>query len=152
MAKYESLCQREFVNPETGEVTTIETAKSFTRKIKEDNFYMVFFDFIGSMYGLKPDKVRDLLMWMCVHAEYNTGIVRLTTEDRKEVQKQLSVSNNQITNYLKKLKDLKLISGKNGVFTINPQVFWKGELKARRALLADSQVRITFSIEDNIQE
>lgn len=60
---------------------------------------------------------------MCQHAEFNTGRVSLTTADRKEITKTLDLSNNSITNYLKKLKDLKLISGENGSYTINPQIF-----------------------------
>ena len=44
---------------------------------------------------------------MCKHAEFNTGKVSLTTADRKEITKTIGLANNSISNYLKKLKDLK---------------------------------------------
>lgn len=60
---------------------------------------------------------------MCKHAEWNTGKVSLTTADRKEITKTFNLTNNSITNYLRKLKELKLISGENGSYVINPQIF-----------------------------
>ena len=59
---------------------------------------------------------------------------------------EINVSPNTITNNLKVLKDNNLISGEKGEFLINPQVFWKGELKEREKLLKDNDVQIIFKI------
>lgn len=147
MLKFNTLTQREVLNPETGEYEVVEYSKTFTTKVKEDTFYMTFIDYISPLYGLKPDKARELLVWMCSNAEYNTGKVSMPTAARKKITEELDISSNSITNYLRKLKELKLISGEKGEFIINPQVFWKGELNARKALLKDSKLRITFSID-----
>ena len=144
MAKYNTVLQREVVNPDTGELVTIESSKTFTTKITEDKFYMTFIDYMSPIFGIKPEAAKSLLAWMCSHAEYNTGKVSLSAADRKQICTDLKISNNSITNYLRSLKDLKLIDGERGTFTINPSVFWKGELAARRKLLED--IRITFSI------
>lgn len=148
MAKYETYTQRELVNPDTGEITVIDTAKTFTAKITEDKFYMTFIDFIGPIFGLKPDSAKVLLIWMCEHAEFNTGKVDLTTATRKQISTETGLSNNSITNYLKKLKELNIISGEKGSYILNPQIFWKGDLATRREFLKDKQVRVTFSIEE----
>lgn len=146
MAKYSTVLQREVVNPETGELVTIESSKTFTTKITEDKFYMTFIDYMGPIFGIKPEAAKSLLAWLCAHAEYNTGKVSLSAADRKQICTDLQVSNNSITNYLRSLKELKLINGEKGTFIINPSVFWKGELAARRKLLEDKDIRITFSI------
>ena len=46
----------------------------------------------------------------------------------------------------KKLRDLSLITGDKGRFTINPQIFWKGEMKVRNQLLKEEAVQISFKI------
>lgn len=148
MGKFNTLCERQVLNPETGELVTIESQKTFTTKVTEEQFYMTFVNFIGPIFDLKPERAKDLLIWMLKHAEFNTGIVQLPTATRKQVSEELSMSNNSITNYLKVLKNKKLISGDCGVFTINPQIFWKGELAARKELLKDKNIKISFGIED----
>lgn len=146
MGKYNTFYQREVVNPETGELVTIESSKTFTTKIKEDKFYITFIDYMNAFFKIKPEAAKSLLAWLCAHAEYNTGKVSISAADRKEIADTLKVSNNAITNYLRTLKKLKLINGEKGTFVINPQVFWKGELAARRNLLDSNEIRLTFSI------
>lgn len=148
MGKFNTLCERQVLNPETGEYVTIESQKTFTTKVTEEQFYMTFVNFIGPIFDLKPERAKDLLIWMLKHAEFNTGVVQLPTATRKQISEELSMSNNSITNYLKVLKNKKLISGDCGVFTINPQIFWKGELAARKELLKDKNIKISFGIED----
>lgn len=146
MGKYNTITQREVVNPETGEVVTIESSKTFTTKISEDKFYMTFIDYMNPIFKVKPEAAKSLLAWMCQHAEYNTGKISISAADRKSICNELNISNNCITNYLRSLKTLNLINGEKGTFMINPEVFWKGELAARRNLLKDNEIQITFSI------
>ena len=70
--------------------------------------------------------------------------------DKDQLEK-LSVTSSDIYNYyclndFKALKDLNLISGEKGVFTINPQIFWKGDEKARKAFMGEQEIKIKFSI------
>lgn len=83
---------------------------------------------------------------MCNHAEFNTGRVLLPADVRVQISKDLDMSTGSITNNLKALKDLNLISGEKGVFTINPQIFWKGDEKARKAFMCEQEIKIKFSI------
>lgn len=148
MSKYNTSIERQIIDKETGEILTIETQKVFTTKVTDDEFYMTFLKFIAPLYELTSNKVIGLLSWMLSRAEFNTGVVTLTTADRRKITEELGIANNTISNYLKALKDKKLISGEKGRFTINPQIFWKGELAARKQLLKDKNIKITFGIED----
>ncbi len=148
MGKFNTLTQREIVDPETGEITTLEVTKTFTTKVSQDSFYMTFIKFISPFYNLKSETSQKLLVWMCEHAEFNTGRVLLPTDIRRQITEELKLSNNAITNNLKKLKEFKLITGSNGVFIINPQIFWKGDLKVRESLLKSSNIRLDFGIEE----
>ena len=88
-----------------------------------------------------------MLDWMCERAQYNTGIVDLSTSKRQQMCQDLSITSNQITNNLKKLKDLHLIEGDKGTFTINAEIFWKGDLSARREeILKDKNLQVSFEL------
>jgi DNA-binding transcriptional MocR family regulator len=78
--------------------------------------------------------------------KFGTTEVLLSTGVRNELSQELNMSTGSITNNLKALKDLNLISGEKGVFTINPQIFWKGDEKARKAFMCEQEIKIKFSI------
>lgn len=137
---------REIVDCDTGEIKVIESQKVFTKKVKNDNFYFTFIDFVAPLFRLRSDSAKNLLVWLCTNAEFNTGVVRLTADDRRQLCETLNMSNNAITNCLKKLKDLNLISGQDGKFTINPQIFWKGEMSVRDKLLQSEDIQIIFKL------
>jgi hypothetical protein len=133
-----------FKNWGVDEVVDFEKVKSLRTKVSEDTFYMTFIDYISPYFNLKSDNARKILVWMCNHAEWNTGKVSLTTALRTQMAEEIDICPNTITNNLKKLKDAKLINGEKGEFQINPQVFWKGELAVRRQMLKDKELQITF--------
>lgn len=60
---------------------------------------------------------------MCEHAEFNTGTVAITTQNREELKHNFGLSTNTISKYLKSLKELNLISGDKGTYKINPKIF-----------------------------
>lgn len=55
----------ETVNPETGELQTIITAKEYSTRVKTDEFYMTFIDYVSPMFKLKSENARKLLVWSC---------------------------------------------------------------------------------------
>lgn len=145
--KFKQSTIREYVDVNTGEVQMIETSKTFTTKVPTDRFFMVFIDVLSPYFNLKSDNAKKILVWMCQHAEFNTGVVRLTSADRLQMAEDIDICPNTITNNLKKLKDAKLISGDKGIFQITPVLFWKGSMDKRAELLEDREVQITFGIE-----
>lgn len=147
MEKYQQITQTQTVDLSTGEITEYETQKTYTRKIETESFYMTFIDYIAPLFNLKSDAAKNVLNWMCCHAEYNTGKVQLTTNQRDKACEELGMKSNSLSNHLKKLKDLSLISGEKGDFIINPQIFWKGDTITRDKLLKDNEIKIIFKLE-----
>ena len=145
--KFKQSTVREYVDVNTGEVITQEVSKTFTTKIKSDKFFMTFVDFLSPFFNLKSDNARKILVWMCEHAEFNTGKVHLTSSARLQMAEEIDICPNTITNNLKKLKDAKLISGEKGEFQITPVIFWKGSIDKRAELLENREIQITFGIE-----
>lgn len=96
---------------------------------------MVYSEIIEKITKLNSENAIILFTWMCLHAEYNTNNVYLATNIRKQIQQELNMSNNTITNSLKKLKDNNLISGKDGVFTMNPKFVWRGDSRIRELVV-----------------
>lgn len=147
MMKLKTRVIREIVDPETGILSTIEDSKIFTGKIKEDAFYMTFIQFASPLFSLKSASAQNLLVWLCNHAEYNTGRISLSAGDRMQILKDCDIrNNNTITNNLKILKDKGLIEGGHGIFFINPEIFWKGDLNIRRKMLENGEFCFKFTI------
>jgi predicted transcriptional regulator len=141
--------QRDIVDLTTGEIITVDSQKTFTEKVNPEKFYMTFIDYVAPIYQLHSEVARRMLDWMCEHAAFNTGIVDLSTSKRQQMCTELNLANNQVTNNLKKLKDLDLISGEKGTFKINPEIFWKGELSVRKKeLLENKDLKVSFELID----
>lgn len=147
MKRITQTIQREIVDVNTGKLLKIDSQKTFTEKVNPEHFYMTFIDYVAPLYQLRSEVARRMLDWMCERAAYNTGIVDLSTSKRQQMCLDLQIANNQVTNNLKKLKDLNLISGDKGTFTINPEIFWKGDLSVRRKELLENQdLQISFKL------
>lgn len=129
----------------TGEITEDIQVKNFTVQTTTDKFYMTFIDFAAPLFDLKQGLDKALIAKLCCMAEFNTGIVKLTTQDRSDICKFLGISKQQLTNSLGRIKKLNLLSGSNGNFLINPKIFWKGDMKSRSEALKDNQIKMVFN-------
>lgn len=147
--KWQTSTFKEVVDRETGEIVLTETSKCFTKKVDSELFYMTFIEYMSPLYNIKSDTAKSILNYLCMLAEFNEGKVYLTTNKRKTLCSDLDISTTSLTNNLKLLKKANLISGSNGDFIINPQIFWKGSVDTRRQLLQDAKIKITFNIEQD---
>ncbi len=144
--------QREIVDFTTGELVKVDTQKTFTEKICSESFYMTFIGYMSPLFNLHSDVARSILDWMCMRAEYNSGIVDLSASKRQKMCQDLSITSNQVTNNLRKLKELGLITGEKGEFTINPEIFWKGDTKTRQQVLEGKSLKVSFELVDDKEE
>jgi hypothetical protein len=144
--------QREIVDVTTGGVVKVDTQKTFTEKVSPESFYMTFIGYMSPLFNLHSDVARSILDWMCMRAEYNSGVVDLSASKRQKMCQDLSITSNQVTNNLRKLKELGLITGDKGEFTINPEIFWKGDTKTRQQVLEGKSLKVSFEIVDNQEE
>lgn len=141
-------------NPDTKIWEEVETKKVHKITIKpDDEFYMVYIKYMSPYYDLKYADDIKMLGKLCEWAEFERGIVYLTSGRRKEITETLGIHNSNISNSLKRLKDLKLISGSDGEFEINPVVFWKGSKASRMEMMRKEgiQVKFNFILEQDIK-
>lgn len=125
------------------------TQKEFAYKTDEDSFYMVFIDFVKWMYGITSVGSLKLLPALLEVAKFNTGQISLTPGLRQQLMTRLDLSKSSFTRALNDLIDNNAIfkcyeideeTGEitdkeiRGEYTVNPEMFWKGDLKKRKEL------------------
>lgn len=130
-------------------VETIE--KDFHYKTDEDKFYMVFVNFVKWMYNITSVNSLKLLPKLMELAEFDTGEVVLSAGLRNQLQKELKLAPATFTRALNDLIENNAIqkvfieetdeeTGEvfqtevKGQYLINPEMFWKGDLKKRKEL------------------
>lgn len=124
--------------------------KQFVYKTEEDSFYNVFLDYVHWMYNIRSAITLKVLLWMLENAEFNSGKVMLTIGARAELREFLDISAQALSRALQELLCNGAISRcytvdkktgeqkeRKGEYIINPQMFWKGELKTRRKLIVE---------------
>jgi hypothetical protein len=124
--------EREILDKETGELVQVANEKVFAVDVPNDKFFMVYIENLASFYKIKSSIDKNVIIWMCEHAEYNTNKVRLTSSDRKQMCEDLDIKNSGLSLSLKRLKENGLITGEGGMFEISPELFWKGDSLTRK--------------------
>lgn len=134
---------QESYDPATGEVKIL--SKTFSVKSKStEEFYISFLSGLNAICNLTRSGDIKLLALLCVRAEFNTGVVKLSSNDRKELMEKLDCATNVISNSIGRLKKAGLLSGDRGDYEINPHCFWKGTTDERNRLLKDKKMDIHF--------
>lgn len=119
--------------------------KAVYNKDRERSFLYDIYRFHGpQFFELKSDTAKNVLSIMCETAEFNTGIVDMGTSVRKSITDKLKISPNALTNAIRSLKELKLISGERDKFQLNAMIHWKGDIKSRDELINDKTFKVTF--------
>lgn len=130
----------------TGEV--VETAKFYAIKVNSDEqFYMTYIGFVKNVFELNSLTDIKILVRMCCMANFNTGVVDVPSRVRKEWCEEFKTGNSNISNTIKRLKELKLIDGEGGRYTINPQVFWRGDRDTRTKMMKTNDFKVAFVID-----
>lgn len=137
----------EHVDASTGEITSVETEKVFNIKTTPETFTMMYNEYLGKLYGIKHLSDIKLITKFCEIAEYNTGRVVLSSATRDEICEQLNISKPNLSKNIKRLKEQGLITGDKGTYIIDAALFWKGDRKARAALLKDKALTVTINFE-----
>jgi hypothetical protein len=116
-----------------------------------DKFFMVYLSMLRSFYEIKYVKDVFILVKMAEMAEYNTGNVKLTMDDRADICKTINIKSSNLSASLTRLISMNLLAGGKGKYTINAGLFWKGDSKERKRLLLSKGLdfNIKFKIEPN---
>ena len=139
MAKLQHI--EEDINTSTGEVKTIRRTFSVKSKNTEE-FFLTFLSGLNAICELTRPSDIKILAQLCVRAQFNTGKVNLTSQDRKDIVEKLKISPQSFSNSINRLKVGGLLSGDRGSYEINPQHFWKGTTDERRNLLTKKSADI----------
>lgn len=92
----------------------IETEKSIkNHSLEKENI---------SLFDLKSVIARNVLVQLCKISD-DAGEVVLPTAKRNRLRNGLNISNNQLSNTFKLLKDLNFIEGSGGCFKIHEKIF-----------------------------
>lgn len=138
----------ETVDRTTGEIKVIK--KTFSVKTDgTEEFFMTFLSGMNAICELSRPSDIKVMALLCAKAEYNTGIAKLSTSDRREMEDRLDCSSQALSNSIRRLKDAKLVSGTKGNFEINPHYFWKGTTNERQRLLKDRQMDLLLKFRND---
>jgi len=143
----------ERVNQTTGEFVT--SRKSVSVETDSDKFFMTFISEMSSFYKINCLTDVKVLAALCSNAQFNSYTVLLPPSVRKTIMADCGINTQTMSNSMKRLKDLGLVSGADGEYHINPNIFWKGSTNERKKLLADKglEINIKFtskSVEEEI--
>jgi len=120
------------VDSNTGEVIHQVIDKRFAIKVETtDQFFMTFIQFMGPYYEIKYADDYKVLGKLNAMAALNTGEIELTARRRKEISEELKLSQPQISRSIARLKELKLLFGDGGSYTIASEIFWRGGTNER---------------------
>lgn len=136
---------KQFIDKNTGEIVEQEFKKIFTCKYHSDKFYRVYFDWAPFGISLTA-QAKDLLNYMCMKAEYNTGKISLSTSDRNDLCDAIHISSSRLSQLIKELTSIGALSGSKGTYYINPQMFWIGDSLARDEMLKNGDIEFTISL------
>lgn len=123
------------------------TSKTYKIRVNTEPFYATFLKNTQMLYGLTSTQYQTLI-YLCEKAHFDKGTVDITPADRKKMMALFDVSKGAISLSIKGLLQKKILSGSDGSYAINPDLFWKGNPIERDKLLKSKWFEITFKISD----
>lgn len=119
------------VDTETGAV--VERTEHFVKEVKREDFIKFYASHTGVLLELKDHELR-LMLALLEHMKYNNAIF-MTKETKAVIGKALGRSPQRISDTLTQLvKKEALYRMSNGHYTMNPDLFFKGDDMNRIAL------------------
>jgi len=136
------------LDKDTGEMIDTVVVKQCTVKIKQDQFYMIYFEQLSSFYKLTSIKEVFVLSKLCSLAAWDTGEVIISSITRNSIMSDLNVEKTYLSSCIKRLCEKGLIS-KIAInhYLINPNCFWKGSNKTRNELIRTKKLSLNINFE-----
>ena len=130
-------------NPNTGEEYSYSGQKSVQLK-KAEPFFLTYSKQILALYSTDVlNATTKVLYKILEYAEWNTGKVFMTTDRVEEIMSTCSISRASYHRAIKELIAKGIITKGKGSYTINENMFWKGELKMRDKIIK-SKMKVAF--------
>lgn len=139
------------IKDELGNERVRTLKKVVVHRTDNENFYMVFINYVSWLYGLKGIVPVKVLHYLMEKAQINTGRVALTAGMRKVMMETLDISRSAFSLAINQLVEARAISkvfhtdkdtGEElevkGEYWINPEMLWKGDREKR------AELKVTF--------
>jgi DNA primase large subunit len=134
---------------DTGEIITEQTmSKTYAIRTTGPKFFMTFIEYMGPLSRVRSGTDRQVLDWLCRNAVFNTGRVMLPKAERARMIAELDTTKQNVYASLKRLCESGILEGGDGVFVINPTIFWKGAVEERDEMIRQNGNRfyVTYSL------
>lgn len=98
-----------------------------------------------ALYGKSIFNVTTKVFWKLLEfAEYNTGQVYMNTVRREEIMRICGISRTSFDRAIRELVEADIITKDRDTYTIDENMFWKGDRKAREAI-KKARLKVSFS-------
>ena len=133
---------RETVEHETGEVIRHESF--FIKEVKSEDFIRVYLSDLSGLMKLKGDIEFKVLIWLWKETGWNNECVVIEKIKKEKIAEELKVRVQSISDALSRLTKKEVIIKKHRMwYYLNPNMFFKGEEKARKEVF---DVKIQYQI------
>lgn len=123
--------QRDFIDPETGEIVNARMVKRTT--VDREKFIKIFSDMVGHLLELSSagTKVFGFLLWVLQNNKPGTDVVRLDNYELEVFSEtyEFVISRTVLTRGIQALEDRRVIAktDKMGYYWINPSMIFNGD-------------------------
>lgn len=134
--------------------------RNFTEKmevVKTDTepFFFTYSKQILALYGMSVFNITTKVFWKLLEfAEWNTGNVFMNINRRNEIMQVCGISKTSYYRALDELIAAGLITKNRDVYTIDENMFWKGDRQTRKELM-NAKLKVTLNpvfIESDYEE
>lgn len=137
-------------DPNTGEVLEFSQRKEVI-KVESEPFFLTYSKQILALYSSNVlNATTKVLYKLLEFAEFNTGKVYMNSERVDEILEVCKISRPTYHRALNELITIGIISKNKNTYTIEENMFWKGDRRARE-LVKEAKMKIAFEavIESN---
>ena len=133
---------------ENGKLMNTFEGQRVVRKSSEDPYYSVFFKEVDWIFNIKSTITLKVLHYLLQIIEFNTGVIKITTGERKSIMRTIGINKSSLSRSIKELISLGVlrctentdmdtgeVTVSKGDYYINPIMFWKGESSRRKKLI-----------------
>lgn len=126
-------------------------------------FYITFLNYVGWMYDIRGNVALNVMAQLMDLAEFNTGLVNLSTDSRRRIMDAVGISGSALSRAISVLESKGAIARHRYVnkrtgeyieskcsYVINPEMFWKGDMKSRKKLVVS--FRAIYSDDDPLPD
>ena len=137
--------QYQHTDTSTGEITDYTNKKELV-KIEVEPFFFTYSKQILALYGMSVFNATTKVLWKLLEvAEWNTGKVYMNSVRKKEIMEICGISKASFDRAIRELASVGIIKKEHTTYTIDSQMFWKGDKASRDKLIKEARLKVSFS-------